>query len=293
MISIFIMYSGDRAKALSYTIGCLKQMSLYENCQKTLVTDGQTPVSVEDWGVIAVPRRNDKFCWASMWNAGISNAYHPGILYLDSDRILPANFLTLVQEKLEDDTFVFTSNHFQMLRELSLESCQRFLRRCDDPDVYLDPEFVGSVIYEPLAGQPRHGPGKNVMSGCVAFTRATYVSCGGVDPWYCGHGAYADTDFHLQAHRKGCRFIDLGIPQLHFPHAKRSRLGKELSPEKLKLLALDNFIYYCRKWELPMSLAEDLAGKSGVKKPKIYVNNKLKAIAKGLTQTVCFSQIAS
>ena len=35
------------------------------------------------------------------------------------------------------------------------------------------------------------------MSGSVAFTKKTYIRLGGVDPWYRGHGAFADTDFSL------------------------------------------------------------------------------------------------
>ena len=98
----------------------------------------------------------------------------------------------------------------------------------------------------------------------------------------CGHGAYADSDFHHQAFLAGCNFIDLNIPELHYLHDKRDERGVPINQDKLKLLSLDNFIYYCYKWKLPIVLAENVALKSNVRDPKKYVSQRSKVLANSL-----------
>lgn len=289
MLSIFIMYSTDRAKALDYTLACLREMPLYDQCQRILVVDGKIDKAPDDWEPVQVPRHAGKFCWGRMWDAGVCTAVHENIVYLDSDRLLPRNYLELVSRKLKPDTFIFTSKHFMMMKELSVQSCQKFLSHKNPMFLLAHDEFLGSARYEPRLGEPVHEPSKNVMSGSTAFTKKTYMRLGGVDHWYCGHGAFADTDFHLQAAMGGCKFIDLEIPELHFPHNKLGEDKKALDNETLYKLGLDNFIYYCFKWSLPMALAEGLAHRSGIKRPAHYVEKKVKSLkeaAKGLTGRV-------
>lgn len=273
MLSIFIMYSTDRSEALEYTLAFLRKMELYEGCQKTLVVDGKIDRVPPEWEVIEVPRLHDKFCWARMWDAGVLSARFDKILYLDSDRLLPLDYLSQISRLVEDDVFVFTSLHFQMVRVLSLEDCQALLDCRSLEELIAHPLALASVKYEPRDVEPKHGPGKNVMSGSTAFTKRTYCRLGGVDPWYCGHGAYADSDFHMQAAVKGCSFIDLEKPELHFPHQKQEQ-GKSLSVSKLWELSLDNFIHYCRKWNLPKALAEAQASRCGISRPSRYVEQR-------------------
>lgn len=275
MLSIFVMYSNDREAAFLQTNEFLKEMPLFKQCQKTLVVDGKLTHYYEGWDAVEVPRINDKFCWGKMWDAGVLSARNESIVYLDSDRILPNDFLRLVDEKIKDDLFLFTSNHYQMYKVLTNELCKKFLV---NQDCFSDPDFCGVVRYEPRLIQPFHGPSKNVMSGSTAFTRKTYLRVGGVDHWYCGHGAYADTDFHHQCSLAGCRFIDLELPELHYPHTKNDSKGKVIEYDKLKMMALDNFIYYCVKWRLSLALAENVAVKSKVKDPKKYVAQKAKLL---------------
>lgn len=289
MLSIFIMYSTDRAKALEYTLSCLREMPLYDESQRTLVVDGKVDAIPSDWEHVQVPRSDGKFCWGRMWDAGVCTARNEQIVYLDSDRLLPKNYLQLVAKKVKDDLFLYTSKHFMMTRELSVASCKKFLENRNPMALLGHDEFLGSAKYEPRYGDPVHEPSKNVMSGSTAFTKRTYMRLGGVDHWYCGHGAFADTDFHLQAATGGCEFLDLELPELHYPHNKLGVDSKALDNQSLYMMALDNFIYYCSKWGLPMALAEGLAHRSGVKRPSNYVDKKLKsikAIAKGSAGTV-------
>jgi len=276
MLSIFIMYSTDRFEALDYTISCLKDMKLYKESQKTLVVDGKIDKIPKNWEVVQVPRFNNKFCWAKMWDAGVLTSQNEKIVYLDSDRLLPSNFLELIYENLEDNLFLFTSFHFMMQQKISLEKCKKILN--SSAEQFKEELDLSFLRYEPLQAEPFHGSGKNVMSGCTAFTRKTYLKLGGVDHWYCGHGAFADSDFHMQAASAGCEFVDLQIPQIHFIHKKLDNNQNSLKDKDLWLLSLENFIYYCQKWKLPMALAESMAVRCDIKNPHSYVSKKLKQI---------------
>jgi len=253
----------------------LRDMPLYDQCQKTLVVDGKLDRTYADWNAIEVPRIDGKFCWGRMWDAGVLSARNESVLYLDSDRMFPQNYLQKVSEHIKDDVFVFTSCHFLMHKIISTDLCREFL---EDEEYFSNTDFLGIVQYDPRFKDPVHGPSKNVMSGSTGFTRSTYLKIGGVDHWYCGHGAYADTDFHYQASLAGCRFVDLGIPELHYHHSKNDDSGEKISYSKLKAMSLDNFIYYCDKWRLSLSLAENVALKSAIKDPKKYVAQRYKLL---------------
>lgn len=272
------MYSPDRYEALTYTLSCLEDMNLYEHCQKTLVVDGKIDQIPPDWEVIQVPRIANKFCWGRMWDAGVYSAKFEKILYLDSDRLLPKNTLQLINSYLEDDIFLFTSMHFLMENIISIEACKTLLSFEDIDRMLIEASEIGCLRYEVRHKEPFHGAGKNVMSGSTAFTKKTYSRLGGVDQWYHGHGAFADSDFHMQAAVEGCSFFDLGLQELHFPHAKLDESKKALANEDLYKLGLDNFIYYCHKWRLPNSLVESYATRAGISRPATYIAKRAKEI---------------
>lgn len=277
LLSIFVMYSNDREAAFLQMLEFLEAMPLYADAQKTLVVDGCAERVFPGWETIQVPRLSGRFCWGRMWDAGVLSARNETVVYLDSDRLLPSCFLEKVQEHMAENTFVFTSNHYLMHKVLPTSLCKEFLEGSDD-SYFTDQRFVGALQYDPRFRDPVHGPGKNVMSGSTAFTRQTYLRMGGVDHWYCGHGAYADTDFHYQVAQSGCRFIDLWLKELHYPHAKNDITGKALQNDKLKLLALDNLIYYCDKWQLSPAFAANVAMKSKVTSPNKYVAERQKLL---------------
>ena len=277
MISIFIMYSADRRKFLDYTLSCLNDMPGYDNCQKTLVVDGRANYIPLGFNIIQVPRIKKQFSWANMWNAGVYSARYPKIIYLDADRLLPKSFIESAMQ-VQDNQFLFTSKHFHMLKDMEIESCKRFLEANMRSNIFVDDEFLGCFRYEPRFKDPQFGPGKNVMSGSVAFTRKTYHKLGGVDPWYLGHGAFADTDFHYLAAKNGCEFIDLNLPEIHCHHFKLDNTGEEINEVTLRRMGLDNFIYCCQKWSLPIVLAEDLAVRCEIAQPSKYVEKKLKEL---------------
>jgi len=278
MLSLFIMYSADRRKPLEYTISCLEEMPLYNECQKTLIVDGRTNYVPMGFDIINVPRIKKRFSWANMWDAGVFSARHPIVVYLDSDRMLPQSFLELVAT-VKNDQFMFTSKHFHMTKDIEIGKCKQFLQENLAEGVFVKDEFLGCFKYEPRFKDPVMGPGKNVMSGSVAFTKKTYLESGGVDPWYVGHGAFADTDYHMQVAKLGCEFIDLNLPEIHYHHFKVDNTGEEIDELTLHRMGLDNFIYYCKKWELPLILAEDLAKRCKISNPWKYVETKFKELS--------------
>jgi hypothetical protein len=272
------MYSEDRFKQLEYTISCLQDMKFFDQCQKTIILDGNANIVIPNFEVIRVPRINNQFSWANMWNAGVCSARFPVIWYLDSDRLLPEMYIETLLKSVIDDVFVFTSQHFMVTKDMSLELCKDFLQLKDWSGVFTSDKFLGCLQYEPKNELPFHGPGKNVMSGNTAFTKKTFFKLGGIDPWYKGHGAYADTDFHMLASQT-CKFIDLSISEIHYHHSKKDN-NHDLSKVQLDKLGLDNFIYYCRKWDLPMAYAENLAFRAGIHHSAKYVYNKVKEFSK-------------
>ena len=162
MLSIFVMYSNDREAAFKEMLSFLRNMPLYESSQKTLVVDGRLKTYYEDWSFVEVPRVNNRFCWGRMWDAGVLVSKNDKIIYLDSDRLLPANFLEKACSKIVDDVFVFTSQHFMMQKTMTHEMCEDFIK---DEDCFSNQKFLGYVHYDPRFKKIVHGPAKNVMSG--------------------------------------------------------------------------------------------------------------------------------
>ena len=70
--------------------------------------------------------------------------------------------------------------------------------------------------------------------------------------------------------------MDLELPELHLPHDKLNDDNTKVKNKDLWKMSLDNFIYYCLKWGLPLILAEDMASRGGIKRPAAYVGKKAK-----------------
>jgi hypothetical protein len=252
MLSIFIMFSADRLPQLKTTIQCLEGMELYEDCQKILVCDDATNYEPPGWDVIVVPREDHPFCWSKMWRAGVDAAKFDKILYLDSDRILPRHYLTRVNDELKDNQWLFSGNlfNFQDYHDPEIIEHYRDILTSNELRDHYKTKYKDLFVYDPRWQLPPFGPGKGVMSGNVAFTRATFEASGGVDPWFEGHGAYADTDFHMQCWKLGMEFVDMDELELHLKHPKLGEDSEELEFKDIELLSLNNFIYHAKKWDL-------------------------------------------
>lgn len=256
MISLFIIYSNDRIKPLKITASLLKQMKGYEKWQKLLITDGKVKNPLDDFNCIEVPRINNKFCWGRMWDVGVFSSKNDIIWYLDSDRLLPENYAECIEKNIKEDSFIFTSHHYQMLTELNEQECKYWTNLSED-DFFKDLNYFGKFRFELKYKNPINTSGKNVMSGNTAFLKNTYIKLGGVDQWYCGHGAFADTDFHWKAAKNNCQFVDLKLKELHYFHNKIEN-GKIISKEEYEKMIIENYVYFCKKWDLPKKLVSNL-----------------------------------
>lgn len=274
MLSVFIFYSDDRYQQLQWTIDFLNKMPEFSQAQKILVVDGETNHKPEGFKIVNVPRENGNFVWSNMWEAGVKASIYDNLFYIDSDRLLPSNFLTLALEQLKEKRFIFTSKHFLILQEYkNIENLWLRVDTAFKKSIIDDPHLAKLVKFDIRHRFPHHGPGKNVMSGSTVFKKQTFLELGGVDKNYCGHGAFADTDFHMTAFQVGCDFIDLNVTELHCYHTKEG-----LSQKSIEKLTLDNFIYYLSKWDLPARLAYNMA--ANLRIDPNYVFEKIKEHAK-------------
>jgi hypothetical protein len=236
MISIFVMYSADRLPQLKTMMQCLEAMEGFADCQKILVVDGQTNIRPEGWEVIEVPRPLGVFNWASMWEAGVDASTNENIIYLDSDRILPLDYLTKVEEVLKDNVVLFCGSLFNFKEYHDPEEILD-IQQTMTLDKIRDDWATYKVLfdYDPRWRLPLNGPGKGPCSGNTAFTKTTFKRSGGVDPWFEGHGAYADTDYHKQLHEMGVEFIDMDVPELHLKRGAYDAGHRDPQPEQLRV----------------------------------------------------------
>ena len=212
-----------------------------------------------------------------MWEAGVQMATHNNLLYLDSDRVLPTNYLSIVMDNIQDDRFLFCDGLFGFHHPVDDQIIIDLLDQYTSDDIRSRfSELEGLLYYDPRYRLPLHGPGKGAMSGNTAFTRMGYWTAGGVDPWFEGHGAYADTDFHKQVFEAGFELVPLDVQELHIWHSKLSDQNDELTRHDIEVLSLNNFIYHCRKWELSMAYPRAIAAYLGLGKD--FVDRVLRRI---------------
>lgn len=237
MISIFILFSKDRLPMFRQALDCFSDMEIYPNCQKILCVDGECE-PITGFENVQVERPNKYYNWSAAWEKGVDAAEFDNILYIDADRILPVDFLTKILDLYEDNTFIFPAKIANMkipVDTITLKKIRENILFYED--MYSLEERATSS--ENCIGR------KNPMSGCVAFTKKTYLNSGKVDPYYEGWG-YPDTDYFLQTLKKGFNFVSVPCTEIHIYHSNDLRKGKGL-------MNLWNGIRFCKKWKLPVS----------------------------------------
>lgn len=264
-MTLAILYSNDRRLQLQQTISCINEMSLQSKCQKLLIVDGifDKKVKVDDFQVIELQREKNFYCWGNAWDKIVENAKHDIVLYLDSDRILPQNYLKLVVENINDNLFLFPLYLYSTLKDLPLS----FIKEIRDE---LNSDYLNYKKYSNFIS-PDHrifsNPvdairKKNPMSGCVAFTKKTFYDSGGLDKSYIGWG-YPDTDYFMQTYKMGCNFLPLHVSEIHLFHNYDDGGKKFLNRREVRLMGLWNGVKFCKKWDIPihasiLKLAEEM-----------------------------------
>ena len=237
------MYNPNRLQQLIKCISCLKEMNLYDDCQKILCVDEHANYWPEDFDVIEIKRPKSKmFNWANVWNAGINQSKFETVLYLDADRILHKEYFELICQHIKDDVFLYSKSLFYV-DDINIDQIKSIRDRCQTESnvshTKLDLRLPCPPNLETLS------LGKNCMSGNVAFTKATYLKSGGVDPWYEGYGA-ADKDYYIQTYKMGFVHQQLNGVELHIKHKPLSNVLEN------RLMSLYNNIYCARKWNMKL-----------------------------------------
>ena len=270
------MYSPDRKQYLEKQLFFLRKMDGYDECQKLLVCDGPCNIHPDDFErIIEVPRSNG-FNWSKAWQTGVEASKFDTILYLDSDRIFPKHYLSEIKRAIHNDNgcFAYTPNLFTIEKYPGTEAIEELLKL--EPTELMKFANTKGLMFEPRFSKPTHFPGKNAMSGSVAFTKETFKKSGGVDPWYEGHGAFADSDYFMQTYKSGFTFFTLPhIPEFHFGHTKRDSNNNILSDKEIAKQGLNNFIYYCNKWNIGFEKPVVVARNIGIESPSSYVQKIL------------------
>ena len=252
MLSIFVIYSVDRVKQFEIFYDCLKEMPGYDQCQKILIVDGESSnIYPNDFQVILCKRPQKNFNWALAWDLGVKNSIYEKIWYLDSDRILPLNYLKTLYDEIEDDCFVYSSQIVSMIDHFSLN----VIKQCRS-----DPYLHWSKYKEDwrLPCPPNMeflSMGKNPMSGNTGFTKTSFIKSGGLDFSFEGP-ALADTDYYYKTYLKRFKFKTIPCLELHLKH------DYSIQIETREYMYMYNALRVCKKYNL---------------KPSNKLNERLKA----------------
>ena len=232
------MYSNDRTEELLKTLECMRDMDFYEECQVMLCVDGKfCNISSNGLEIVFIERpESGLFCWAKCWDICVEKSICDKILYLDSDRVLPKNYLQIINDCLEDGMFMFPGSLYSLKERVSSDVL-RAIR--DKPEEYTSLLKEDHRVDHPSKAICR----KNPMSGCTAFTRKTFVDSGGLDWGFQGWG-YPDTDYFRKTYQMGFKFNSIDCVELHQKH---DYVG---GVRTLRLHNLWNGMRYVKKWEL-------------------------------------------
>lgn len=239
--SLVVLYSSDRKRQFETCLACWEGMSHYDDCEKILVVDGKTNIRPPGWIVLEVERPGEYYCWAHTLNSGVDAATTEYVFYFDSDRIVPLNYFEKALP-LAHDGFVFPNKLFTVQDFDADAVALRSL--CEEPD-------ESKLIPDHRVMDPLKVGCKNPFSGCVGFSKKTYLETGGFDPKFQGWG-YPDYDYFMNVTRRGLKLLPVDAVELHQRHEY---------PINRQLIFKHNFWnlnQYVQKWGLPNRLLDEL-----------------------------------
>lgn len=239
MISILFLYSPDRKQVFLETLSCLNDLELFADCQKIVCVDNKNNLELpSEYEIEIVARKNGQYCWANAINAGIARSHHSIFLYLDCDRILPRNYLTLCLENIGPKKVLYSEQIYKILNPLPA-SYLKILR--DDPN---NPIFL--VLQERLP-HPMADYGMTPFSGNTCMLKQDYLKSGGFDPRFRGYG-FPDIDYFFTTEQQGFQFIKLpGTTELHQYHEYPIMQYRFIDENTWNAYQL------CKKWKLTPS----------------------------------------
>jgi len=236
VLSIFIIYSPDRKEQFFNTINCLNDLDGIERCQKILCVDGKPNFYPDGFEVIEIARKNKYFNWSHAWKAALSKSKHEVMWYLESDRILPVDYLKFVESKIDHGRIIYSDSIFALPPKTGI----RGLKSIRDNRLFGNLKIDSRLPHPPNLYEVC--PGKGAFSGNVVFTKTTYHQISGVDSIFEGP-CYWDTDIYISAYKAGLKFIRYGT-ELHQYHPYN------MEALEMDLIALWNAILLKNKWNM-------------------------------------------
>lgn len=232
MISINVHYSNNRLLLFKTFIAELEKLSLFDNCELIICSDG--PCNLLEHKIIEIAPINKEYCRAHAWIEGVKASSFDTILYLDCDRILPKNFLNLISD-LPEDSVAFPLNHFRLMDGESLASGRKRMGK------HLSDSKWFNLIPRTLKAEPGF---KNPWSGCTAFKKSLFEKIH-PDDRFTGM-RFADIDMTMQCIQKKIKFTPLDCADIHLYHEPQHDM------RTMKMLHVKNGLKYCKKWGLAL-----------------------------------------
>lgn len=236
MLSVFLLYSQDRRSQAELCLEALRLSAGSDRLQTILACDGPSNYHPDGVEVLEVPRPGKYYSLGAAWNAAVARCRHYRVLYLDCDRILPPDFLAVLERELTDGVFLYPESLWWLDRPVGPERLARLRTGLPGPELTPDERQTDPALF----------PSKCPMSGCTAFTLPTYDRVGPMDPGYEGHG-YADIDYFMRARRAGQRCATLPARELHLNH------GRPCDHRQFMLMNLWSGARYHRVWGVPVT----------------------------------------
>lgn len=208
--SLVVLYSTDRLTQLKNSLACWSRMTGYNDCEKILVTDGDTNIHLHDWKILEIPRQGDYYCWSHTLNEGVQASRSDFIFYLDSDRILSLDFFSMSIDLLrEEKCFVYPKRTFNV-NTFNI-SATELEKLCVTQD-------ASKLIEAKRTVNPLHLGQLNPFSGCTGMHRDVFLSTGGYDSRYIGPGP-VDTDYLMNITSRGFPIYSVSSTELHQKHS--------------------------------------------------------------------------
>lgn len=177
----------------------------------------------------------DTYHKSKMCNFGIKQASHEWVCILDSDRILPINYLCDLLLKVKKGNVYTLKNHINLKRD------------------YTDEEIINNAVDFEIDFRHPYNHAlhrKNMFAGNTLINRDDYSIMGQMDEDFIGYG-FADNDASYSAVKAGLREVFNEGIEMHLFHPPSLCVENKLIENRTHWLGI-NGIRFCNKWDLPV-----------------------------------------
>lgn len=215
----------------------MQDVEHFESCQKILCCDGFCDIAPPGFTTVSIERKHGEYNWANVWNKGVELSKFDVIWYLDCDRIVPKQYITMAYPFVNKNCSAYSLNVYRVNKVVDVATLKKLRNNPQGGMTYCERRMSVPPNLE------ESEPGKNPFSGNVMFSKKMYIESGGLDADFEGYG-YADSDFYIKLHKAGHKFYQVPLNELHQWH------DAEYESNRLRLMLLFNGMKLCRKWGL-------------------------------------------